>query len=56
MIEVIIVKFIIISLFWTCGWILRFAHTGAEQSSKNILITFAPWIIFVLYFLIFWWG
>ena len=56
MTEVIFVKIFVVSLIWTCGWMLRFAHIGADHSSKNLLIVFAPWIAIMLYFLIFWWG
>ena len=56
MTEVIFVKFFIVSLIWSCSWLLRFTHTGAEPSPKNLLIILGPWIAIVLYFLIFWWG
>lgn len=56
MTEVIIVKFFIVSVIWTGCWLARFTYLGAEPSRKNLLIVFAPWIILVLYFLIFWWG
>ena len=56
MTEVIFVKVFIISLIWTCGWILRFTHTGAHPSYKNLLIVLGPWGLTILYFLLFWWG
>jgi hypothetical protein len=53
---VLIVKATILGIMWTIGWLTWFAHTYADVNPKNLGIAFAPWIMVVLYFLLFWWG
>ena len=53
---VFIVKGLIISMIWTIAWVMWFAHTYADVNLKNLGTAMAPWIVTVLYFLLFWWG
>lgn len=53
---VLIIKYLIVGIMWTVGWTFRFAYTNADVNPKNLGIVLAPWIIVLLYFLLFWWG
>lgn len=56
MMDVLIVKYLIISGMWTLGCIMRFMYIDVDPSAKNMSIALAPWIPIFLYFLFFWWG
>lgn len=56
MAEVLIVKYVIVGIMWSLGWIVWFAHSYADVSPRNLGIAMAPWILAALYLLLFWWG
>lgn len=51
---VFVIKYLIVGIMWTVGWVVRFASTNTEVNPKNLGILSAPWIIVLLYFLLFW--
>ncbi len=53
---ILIVKIILMSFVWTIGWTWRFAIKNTEVNVKSIGVAYAPWILMLLYFLLFWWG
>ena len=56
MMDVLVVKYVIVGIAWTIGFLMWFENTSADVNAKNVSIAFAPWIIVALYFLLFWWG
>jgi hypothetical protein len=54
--SILLAKFFVLSAVWTFGWLFRFVHIGAEPTNKNMAILFCPWILTILYILLFWWG
>lgn len=56
MIDVLVVKYVIVSFVWSIGLVSYFARINADINAKNVSIVFAPWILAMLYFLLFWWG
>ncbi len=56
MVGVILVKVAILSVLWTFAWLARFTAIAAPITLKNISIVFAPFIVFIVYILVFWWG
>lgn len=53
---VIVIKLILLSFIWSIFWFARFTYISAPVNTKNICISFAPWILFLIYFIFFWWG
>ncbi len=53
---VFIIKYVIVGLMWTIGWVFHFGRTYADVNPKNLGIAMAPWILVAVYFLLFWWG
>lgn len=56
MFGVILIKVMVLSVLWVFAWLARFTAINAPITLKNISIVFAPFIVFIVYVLIFWWG
>ena len=53
---VLTIKFLLLSIVWTLGWLVRFIHTNQDTTPKAMGVLFAPWLLMVTYITLFWWG
>lgn len=53
---IFIVKALLASLAWMLGAVIYMHSNDKPVNSANLLVVFAPWVVWFLYIMLFWWG